>query len=108
MLLKTYQRRALDTLQKYFRRCAETDDADTSFYQITREEFGAGIPYRPVRELPGLPYVCIRIPTGGGKTFVACHAVGLAAKELVRADRCLALWLVPSNAIRDQTLKALR
>jgi len=108
MFLKTYQQRALDTLQKYFRRCAETDDADTSFYQITREEFSVGIPYRPVRELPGLPYVCIRIPTGGGKTFVACHAVGLAAKELVRADRCLVLWLVPSNAIRDQTLKALR
>jgi type III restriction enzyme len=108
MFLKTYQQRALDTLQRYFRRCAETDDADTSFYQVTREEFGAGIPYHPVRELPGLPYVCIRIPTGGGKTLVACHAVGLAAKELVRADRGLVLWLVPSNAIRDQTLKALR
>ncbi len=108
MQLKAYQQHALDTLQKYFRRCAETDDADTAFYQITRQEFGAGLPYHPVSELPGLPYVCVRIPTGGGKTLVACYAVGLAAQELVRTEHCLVLWLVPSNAIRDQTLKALR
>jgi type III restriction enzyme len=108
LTLKNYQQLALDTLQDYFRECAQTDDADTAFYTTTRAAYGVGMPYRQVDELPGLPYVCIRIPTGGGKTLVASHAVGLAAHELLRADRCLVLWLVPSNAIRDQTLKALR
>ena len=108
LTLKNYQQLALDTLQDYFRECARTDDADTAFYTTTRAAYSVGMPYHQVDELPGLPYVCIRIPTGGGKTLVACHAVGLAAHELSRADRCVVLWLVPSNAIRDQTLKALR
>ncbi len=106
--LKAYQQRALDTLRAYFRECAHSGDADVAYYKITREVFGEGLKYHPVADLLGLPYVCVRMPTGGGKTVVACHAVGLAAKELLHADRCLALWLVPSNAIRDQTLKALK
>ncbi len=106
--LKAYQQRALDTLRAYFRECARSGDADLAYYKITREVFGEGLKYHPVAELPGLPYVCVRIPTGGGKTVVACHTLGLAAKELLHAERCLALWLVPSNAIRDQTLKALK
>ena len=106
--LKAYQQRALDTLRAYFRECARSGDADLAYYKTTREVFGEGLKYHPVADLPGLPYVCVRMPTGGGKTVVACHTLGLAAKELLHADRCLALWLVPSNAIRDQTLKALK
>lgn len=106
--LKDYQQRALDSLRVYFAECNRIGNADTAFYELTRENFGAGIPYRPVKELPGLPYVCIRIPTGGGKTVVACYTVGLAAKDLLHADRCVVLWLVPSNTIREQTLRALK
>ncbi|HPH96237.1 MAG TPA: DEAD/DEAH box helicase family protein [Anaerolineaceae bacterium] len=105
--LKEYQQRALDTLQKYFRLSQTLGDADTAFYQITREIFGRGIPYHPIETLPGLPYICIRIPTGGGKTLVASHAVGIAAHELLHTDHALVLWLAPSNIIRDQTLQAL-
>ncbi len=61
-----------------------------------------------MKQLPGLPYVCLRIPTGGGKTLMACHAVGIAAKTFLQAERAVCLWLVPSNTIREQTLAALR
>ena len=54
------------------------------------------------------PYVCIRIPTGGGKTILAAHAVGVAARDYLQADNPMVLWLVPSTAILDQTLAALR
>lgn len=109
LTLKNYQQRALDTLKNYFRECARSGDPNLSFYKITLQEFGEGIPYRPVAGFdPQLPYVCLRVPTGGGKTLMACYGIGLAASELLHADRCLVLWLVPSNAIRDQTLKALR
>jgi type III restriction enzyme len=105
--LKEYQQRTLDTLQAYFRECQQRNDADLAFYQITRQTFGQGLPYRGVKELPGLPYVCLRIPTGGGKTLVACHAVAIAAHEFLHSDTPLVVWLTPSNPIRDQTLKAL-
>jgi len=107
LTLKEYQERALDTLQAYFRLSQQLGDADTAFYRLTRETFGRGIPYQPVDDLPGLPYVCLRIPTGGGKTLVASHAIGITAHELLHTDHALVLWLAPSNVIRDQTLRAL-
>ena len=100
--LKEYQQRTLDALAGYLGECSRLDDADTAFYQMTRRT------YTLVTALPGLPYVCLRIPTGGGKTLVACHAVGVAARELLQTENIVVLWLVPSNAIREQTLAALK
>ena len=108
LVLKDYQEWALDALRDYFQECSRTNDADTSFYGVTKKIFGQGIPYNPVKELPGLPYICLRIPTGGGKTIVACHSIGVAAKELVHTESPVVLWLVPSNAILEQTIQALR
>src|SRR5690606_9216709 len=99
MKLKGYQERSLEALSAYFTECRRINDADLAFYNVTRKVFGSGIPYRQVKELPGLPYVCLRIPTGGGKTLVAAHAAGRAARELVETDRPVVLWLVPSNPI---------
>jgi len=102
LTLKQYQQRALDALRDYLRATNQMGDAKMAFvYQTER-------PYHTVPKLPGLPYVCLRIPTGGGKTLVACHAVGLAVREFLRADHSLVLWLVPTNIIREQTLAALK
>ncbi len=108
LVLKDYQQWALDGLRDYFQECSRTGDADTSFYSVTKKIFGQGIPYNPVQELPGLPYICLRIPTGGGKTIVACHSIGTAAREFVHTEKPVVLWLVPSNAILEQTMAALR
>lgn len=108
LVLKDYQEWALDALSDYFQECSRSLDADTSFYTCTKEFYGQGIPYNSVKELPGLPYVCLRIPTGGGKTIVASHSIGIAARGLVHTESPVVLWLVPSNAILEQTIKALR
>ncbi|MBI2844773.1 MAG: DEAD/DEAH box helicase family protein [Armatimonadetes bacterium] len=110
LLLKDYQRDALNVLAEYLKLASESDDPDTAFYAVTRKYSadGKGTAYEPVEQLRGVPYVCVKIPTGGGKTFVASHAVGIATRELQRQDRSLVLWLVPTNTIKDQTLAALR
>ncbi|HOW19358.1 MAG TPA: DEAD/DEAH box helicase family protein, partial [Phycisphaerae bacterium] len=99
--LRDYQERSLDALERYL-----TDvprhGAQTAFVLATNR------PYVPIASLPALPYVCLRVPTGGGKTLMAAHAVGIAARAYLQTDRAVCLWLVPSNAIREQTLKALR
>jgi type III restriction enzyme len=105
---KDYQKRSLRALRTYFRRANDLGDADTAYYQVTGETMGQRLPYNPVPGLEGLPYVCVRIPTGGGKTFVAAHAVGAATEDLLGADRSVALWLVPTTTILDQTLAALK
>jgi len=108
LILKEYQQKTLDALRAYCQTTVQLNDADTAYYQLTRDTLGAGIPYHTIAELPGLPYICLRIPTGGGKTLVACHAVTILQQELLRGDNPLVLWLVPSNTIRDQTLAALK
>lgn len=106
--LKDYQEWALDALREYFQECSRIGNAQEAFVSITGKTLGVNIPYNEVEELPGLPYVCLRIPTGGGKTVVACHSIGTAAKELVHTECPLVLWIVPSNAILEQTVQALR
>ena len=109
--LKDYQRKALDSLRRYLRACDELQDADAAFYQTTRTIWDRGIPYNPIHEpseLKDIPYVCLRLPTGGGKTLLACHAVSVANREYLKEDRSLVLWLVPSNTIREQTINALK
>lgn len=108
MQLKTYQEKSLDALKEYFQAVEKEGDANIAFYKETAKHWGKNLPYYEVAELPGLPYVCLRIPTGGGKTVMACHAAGIATKEYLKVDRSVILWLAPSTPIRDQTLKALK
>ena len=49
------------------------------------------------------PHICLKIPTGGGKTLL-----GVAALERIRQDTGFVLWIVPTRAIYEQTLKAFR
>ena len=108
LLLKEYQSRALEALKDYFSACKKCGSTDTAFYETTGKWIGTKLPYNNIVQMAGLPYVCIRIPTGGGKTLVACHAVGIAQKELLGADKSVILWLVPSNTIKEQTINALK
>jgi len=109
--LKDYQERTLDALRDYLRRTAQTGDPAGAFGEITRRQFQEAVPYLPV-SVAGLgsrmPYVCLRVPTGGGKTLLACHSCGLAITELLEAERSVVLWLVPWTTILDQTAEALR
>jgi type III restriction enzyme len=55
-----------------------------------------------------VPYVCLRLPTGGGKTLLSAHSVRIASETYLERDFPLVLWLVPSNTIRQQTLETLK
>lgn len=100
--LKTYQIQTLASLRQFLEKTTELNDADTAFYAVTKR------PFTPPPNLPGLPYVCLRIPTGGGKTILAAHSIGVAADSFLRTDTPAVLWLVPSQTIRDQTLASLQ
>jgi len=105
-VLKQYQEASLARLRQYLR-CAVDPlrGCDKAFTEITGRPYLSQ--YLP-SELRSVPYVCIRIPTGGGKTILAAHAVGIAAQEYLQVERCLVLWLAPTTAIVDQTISALQ
>lgn len=98
--LKSYQSAALSVLAGYFH-SATTVGAASAFQQF------ASRPYQ-TDAFGEIPCVCLRIPTGGGKTLMASHAIVSMAREWQANDAPVAVWLVPSDAIRSQTLNALQ
>lgn len=108
MLLKQYQSEALDWLEKFFKRCADSKDPQQAYAQTTMEWRDLPLRYHSLPSMPEVPYVCLRIPTGGGKTMIGGMAIERANRTLRYAEHSVTLWLVPSEPIREQTLKALR
>lgn len=105
--LKNYQLRALDALSQFLTVARSGSVAD-AFLQAQRDQ-GIDKPalYRP-HGFGEMPYVCLRLPTGGGKTVLASYAVSVVQKAYLEQDYPIVLWLVPTNTIREQTLAALK
>jgi type III restriction enzyme len=100
--LKDYQRQTLDAFGEYLKEVDRQNDPDAAFYVRTRKK------YIPAPYFETTPYICLRVPTGGGKTVLAAHAIPLAADLYLRTDQPTVIWFTPSQTIRDQTLKTLR
>ena len=112
MKLKQYQTDTLSVLRRFFEE-ARVAGPKGAYEAITREPDQAkrlgryGGTYTPLAELPAVPYVCLRLPTGGGKTILGAHSIVIARDAWVEKDYPMVLWLVPSNTIRLQTAEAL-
>lgn len=112
---KTYQNDVLASLRLYLRRCQETNDPARAFREVTQELWEQQSDYRAVTNLPegvsmpvDMPFVCLRVPTGGGKTVIGARCIRVSMDELLDTDHPMVLWLVPSEAIRSQTLRHMR
>lgn len=111
MELKKYQKQAVDEFEDYLiriRKYGEKDPHIAVFDQIQRKKHFDSL-YN-IREGINVPFVCIRIPTGGGKTVVACYLLNsLYQQYLKRKEECgLVTWLVPTDSIKNQTIRALK
>jgi type III restriction enzyme len=106
---KTYQQQVLDSIEAYFKACHELPSPSIAFTATTERLWGRGNPYNPLSGFPAdMPYFCLRVPTGGGKTWLAAKSAALVNMHLMRCEHSVILWLVPSKPIREQTLRALR
>lgn len=103
--LKKYQLRALGTLEKFLEGTTR-GSVEASFAEHVDK--GLREAYAPIPSLPDVPYVCLRIPTGGGKTIMGARIIQIAARTVVGKPYPLTLWLVPTTAIKTQTLEALK
>ena len=138
MQLKTYQQNALDQLDRWLEalkearlKCEKASKAlEESGVDVPEELKNYPLPaWKSLKEqnvLPAVqnqdgasevpdyiprtatsgepvPHVCLKVPTGGGKTLL-----GVAALERIKQDTGFVLWIVPTRAIYEQTLKAFR
>ena len=54
-----------------------------------------------------IPNVCLKVPTGGGKTLLAACALERIQTDFFKCQTGFILWVVPSDAIYRQTWKQL-
>lgn len=54
-----------------------------------------------------IPNICLKVPTGGGKTLLATAALERIQTDYFKRQTGLVLWVVPSDAIYRQTWKQL-
>lgn len=116
MELKEYQKRTLRRLGLFLAQArvegpaaafnatveVQDDEIPPTYRPVLNEEKA------PVPSLESVPYVALRIPTGGGKTVLGAHIIREAARTYLERELPLVLWLVPSRQIKDQTLEAFR
>ncbi len=55
-----------------------------------------------------VPNVVLKVPTGGGKTFLAVSSVSQIMGQYLSTNKGFVLWIVPNEAIYRQTLKAFK
>ena len=102
--LKGYQETTLNKLKEFLEK-ARLYDATTSFKEVCTVE---NMLYKTIDTLENVPYVCLRLPTGGGKTYLSAQSIGIAAKSYLEKDYPTVLWLTPGRTIKEQTVETLK
>jgi type III restriction enzyme len=113
MELKNYQVKVIKDLELYLDYVQRFKKTDSAFNIFWEDRLG---PYNPItgqgmqpykNTIPKAPHVCIKVPTAGGKTFIACNALhsifSAYSPDLTRA----VIWLVPWSNLLDQTVNNL-
>lgn len=110
MELKRFQKQVISDLNRYCELLNSTNSVSKAYTDFWAEKnvmvgFGGMPSYNNTIE--NTPHVCFKVPTGGGKTFLACNALKTIFDNLPSKKAKLVVWLVPSDAILTQTLKNL-
>lgn len=111
MELKKYQRRVLDRIRDYAGLVDSTGTGPAAYDEYLERQglhVGEEETRRYSSELGDVPKVCVKVPTGGGKTFIAANALKILDDNLPSVKTKAVVWLVPRNEILRQTIKQLR
>lgn len=123
MKLKHYQEKVLNELKEYlsllsdfnskYQKYLEIEPDMASEYDFPKKAYtqstGKTIYHSKTNGLhEPIPDVYFKVPTGGGKTLLACHSIDLIHKTFLKKQTGLVLWIVPSTQIYRQTIIALK
>lgn len=112
--LKTYQKEVIADLKNFIKHVGETNDLREAFRQHWLEK-GIDPAQSNTSALhsynntlsPGVPNVTVKVPTAGGKTYIAANALCHICDYLPTDMPRVVAWFVPSDSILKQTLHNL-
>ena len=96
--LKKYQQKSVDKLKDYLKKLEILSPRDAFITEVSK--FKDSVSHNDYFDVPN---VCVKIPTGGGKTLVGCHSVAEIISSTLKhkMDRGIVMWFVPSEAIKS-------
>jgi len=103
MELKKYQEKTLYQLSRFLN-ISKTHGPEMAFIYIAKNS------YKDEFFGEKIPFICIKIPTGGGKTLVGCYATTQIMDSFLeeKMGRGIVMWFVPSEPIKSQTLRKFK
>ena len=106
MILKDYQALAIKNLEDFLLLLDANKSISESFKEFwALRDVNAKPPYQ--NNIPRIPQVGFKVPTGGGKTFMATASLKKIFDALPATQSKVVVWLVPSDTILTQTYKNL-
>ena len=111
MELKNYQKEVLNDLRQFLNVLVEKHNISKA-YDSVWESKGISVGAEGVmpsynNDLPKVPQVCFKVPTGGGKTFLAANSIKPIFDSMPNVHPKAVVWLVPSDPILNQTYATL-
>ena len=113
MQLKNYQNNTLNVLHKFFEQARICGHKQAYENIVSNPEISHRLgklksDYVVWSTIPNTPRVCLKVPTGGGKTIIAAHAIKITSEVWLEREFPVVLWFTPSDTIRQQTAEALK
>ena len=110
MELKNYQKTVMRDLSSYLDAIDETGNIEKAWISYwSQKDIVVGMNGVPEykNKIAGVPHICMKVPTGGGKTFMACSSVKRIFDHMPMDKPKVVVWLVPSDSILTQTIQSL-
>ena len=110
MELNNYQKQVMRDLSAYLNCVNHSADLFAAWREYWfAKDIAVGLGGVPSynNSIERVPHVCMKVPTGGGKTFMACAAVKRIFDALPNGKPQVVVWLVPSDSILTQTIRNL-
>jgi len=117
MELKPYQHKVIKDLEQFLSYTLKGGTPASAFNTYWEDKIG--VPYTPQIDgsftgmtpykdnIPGAVHIAIKVPTAGGKTFIAVNALHTINKNFLQGNAKTVVWLVPWSNLLQQTVKNL-
>ena len=117
MELKPYQQKVIKDLEQFLDYVQQQQTPAKAFAKYWEDKLGVAYslqldgtttgmkPY--VDHVPNAVHIAIKVPTAGGKTFIAVNALHSINKHFNKGNPKAVVWLVPWSNLLQQTVKNL-